>query len=78
MRQLMDREHSLFLQLGNESLAERQQIHSRMNAIKEEATADFPLNEQQVTDLLGNIADHVLKIHDIEQTAVAALQHAMN
>jgi hypothetical protein len=78
MRQLMDREHSLFLQLGNESLAERQQIHSRMNAIKEEATADFPLNEQQVTDLLGNIAAHVLKIHDIEQTAVAALQQAMN
>jgi hypothetical protein len=74
----MDREHSLFLQLGNESLAERQQIHARMNAIKEEATADFPLNEQQVTDLLGNIADHVLKIHDIEQTAVASLQQAMN
>ena len=78
MRQLMEREHSLFLQQGNDSLAERQQIHARMEAMKEEAAADFPLNEQEVNDLMGNIAAHVLKIHDSEQTAVTTLQHAMN
>ena len=78
MRQLMEREHSLFLQQGNDSLAERQQIHARMEAIKEEAAANFPLNDREITDLTGSIAAHVLKIHDIEQTAVTALQQAMN
>jgi hypothetical protein len=78
MRQLMEREHSLFLQQGNDSLAERQKIHARMEAMKEEAAADFPLNDREVNDLTANIAAHVLKIHDIEQTAVTALQQAMN
>lgn len=78
MRQLMAQEHSLFLQQGNQSLTERQQIHARMEAIKEEAGADFPLNEQEVSDLSGSIAAQVLKIHDIEQTAITHLQQAMN
>jgi hypothetical protein len=78
MRQLMEREHSLFLQQGNDSLAERQQIHARMEAMREEAAAGFPLNEREVSGLMGNIAAHVLNIHDIEQTAVSALKQAMN
>jgi hypothetical protein len=78
MRQLMEREHNLFLQQGNDSLAERQQIHARMEAMREEAAAGFPLNEREVSGLMGNIAAHVLNIHDIEQTAVSALKQAMN
>jgi hypothetical protein len=74
----MDREHALFRQQGNSSLSERQQIHGRLRSLKQQAETDFPLNEQQVTDLLGTIAAQVLKIHDLEQTAVTTLQHAMN
>ena len=78
VRQLMDEEHRLFLQQGNASLARRQQIRARLAEIKEEVGSDFPLNETEVAELLGNIAAHVLQIHDLEATAVAALQQAMN
>jgi hypothetical protein len=77
-RRLMDREHTLFLQQGNGSLSERKQIHGRLHSLKQQAETDFPLNEPQVTNLLGTIGAQVLKIHDLEQTAVTTLQHAMN
>ena len=31
-----------------------------------------------VTDMKAAMADHFLKIHDLEETAVTTLQHAMN
>ena len=78
VRQLMDEEHRLFLQQGNASLARRQQIRARLTEIKAEVGSDFPLNEPEVNEFLGNIAAHVLQIHDLEATAVATLQQAMN
>jgi hypothetical protein len=78
VRQLMDKEHRLFLQQGNKSLPERQQIRARLTEIKEQVTTDFPLNEQEVSELLSHMAEHILRIHDLEETAVASLQLAMN
>jgi hypothetical protein len=77
MRQLMERVHRLFLQQGNASLAERQQLHARMETLKAEATTSFPLNETEVSQLLAAVAEQVLRIHDLEQTAVDLLQDAM-
>ena len=78
VRQLMDKEHRLFLEEGNGSLAERQQIHARLSAIKKQTETDFPLNDQEVSALLEEMAEHILQIHDLEATAVTTLQHAMN
>ena len=78
VRQLMDKEHRLFLEEGNGSLAERQQIHARLSAIKKQTETDFPLNDQEASALLEGIAEHILQIHDLEATAVTTLQHAMN
>ena len=39
--------------------------------------AHFPLTAEQVTTMRAGLRDHVLKIHDLEREAQAALQAAM-
>ena len=76
-RQLMLKSHQLFLEKGNEGLAERVEINGRLTTIKAELTNDFPLNEAEVQAMRENIRTHILKIHDIEQEAILALQAVM-
>jgi hypothetical protein len=76
-RQLMLQSHQLFLEKGNKSLAEREEINGRLAAIKAELAANSPLNDAEVQALQENISAKILAIHDIEQKAIAALQDAM-
>jgi hypothetical protein len=76
-RELMVRSHKLFLEQGGAALDEIRGINARLDEIKAEVAADFPLDEAQVLAMRENLRTHVLGIHDIEQEAVAALQEAM-
>jgi hypothetical protein len=77
-RQLMLQNHQLFLEKGNKSLAEREEINGRLAAIKAQIADNFPLNESEVQALQQNIRGHILTIHDIEKEAITALQLAMS
>jgi hypothetical protein len=76
-RQLMLRQHRLFLDEGATSLSERQTIGDRLKVIRGQMEEDFPLNEAEVVGLQGAIAEQVLRIHDIEAAAVADLRRVM-
>lgn len=76
-RGLMLQRRDLFHSKGNAALPQIQEIDDRLNAIKTEMETDFPLDAVGVVALREAIADHVLHIHDIEETAVFALRDAM-
>ena len=52
-------------------------VSARLDEIKSDVAADFPLSETEVTAFCENLATEILKIHDIELEAVTALQEAM-
>ena len=76
-RELMLERHRLFLELGNGALPRIREIDARLEETKAEVSADFPLGDAEVVEMRQDLRDHVLKIRDIEQTAIAALQTAM-
>lgn len=76
-RQLMLRRHQRFLVEGNAALDEIHAIDQRLAEIKAQITPDHPLKPSEVVDMRQNIRDHVMAVHDHEQTAVTALQEAM-
>jgi hypothetical protein len=76
-RELLVKRQTLFVEQGGESLAERQQISQRLSAIRQDMDKHFPLTADQVTTMREGLRDHVLKIHDLEREAHAALQAAM-
>lgn len=76
-RELIMQRHTSFIEQGGESLAERQQITRRLDAIRKDMDRHFPLTPEKVTELRENLRDHVLKIHDLEREAHAVLQAAM-
>ena len=73
----MMKRHTLFMEQGGESLAERQQINQRLKAIRQDMDEHFPLTTDEVTIMREGLREHVLKIHDLEREAYAALQAAM-
>ena len=76
-RELMLKRRVLFREQGGESLAERQQITQQLNVIRQQMDTHFPLSPDEVGVLREGLRDHVLKIHDLEREAHAALQAAM-
>jgi hypothetical protein len=76
-RELLTRRHTLFVEQGGESLAERQQITQRLGVIRKEMDKHFPLTVDEAGAQCEGLCEHVLKIHDAEREAYAALQVAM-
>lgn len=76
-RELMLHQHRLFIDKGGEALPQIRQINTRLDAIKAQVGKDFPLSPAEVVALRENLRTHVLKIHDIEKQAHAALETAM-
>lgn len=76
-RQLMLRQHRLFLDEGAASLTERQTISDRLKTIRGQMADDFPLTEAEIVRLQEAVAEQVLRIHDIEAAAVATLREAI-
>ena len=76
-RELMGRKHRLFLEQGGQAAADIQHINERLDEIRAEVAADFPLTEAEVVTLREALRDQVLRIHDLEQEAINGLQGAM-
>ncbi|MBK8431282.1 MAG: hypothetical protein IPL28_08325 [Chloroflexi bacterium] len=76
-RTLLLRRRDSFVAQGNGAVAEMKQIDGRLQAIHNEAEANFPLTAAEVTTLCHTIAEHVLRVHDIETEAVALLKAAL-
>lgn len=77
IRQLMQQRHQLFLDQGSAALDEVRQVDERLERLKAAVSADFPLSESEVLTMRQTLADHVLRLHDMEQAAVMALREAM-
>ena len=75
--ELMLERHRIFLERGNAALPRIREIDVRLEEIKAEVTADFPLSDAEVVEMRQNLRDHVLAIRDVEQPAIAELQGAM-
>jgi hypothetical protein len=76
-RELEVKKHSLFLNKGAESLAERKAIESRLEALKA-ASVDFPLSEKAVEELQVSIAAQVKDVSAIEQVVIQMMRESMS
>jgi hypothetical protein len=72
-RDLLHQEATLYNEKGAASLAERQAISERLDAIAAHMDDDFPLTEAEAAELREHLAEHLLRIHDAEKDALAAL-----
>jgi hypothetical protein len=77
IRTLMDRQTDLFLTTGGDSLAERQKIGVRLEAIRAEIRQDFSLSDGEASALRDNLRERVLAVRDAERSAALALRRAM-
>ena len=76
-RNLMLKNQRLFLEQGGAALEEGRANAERLIEIRHTMETDFPLSEDEVISFREGIAEQVLKIHDIEEPAVAALKETM-
>ena len=76
-RDLMLKNQRLFLEQGGAALEEGRANAERLIEIRHTMETDFPLSEDEVISFREGIAEQVLKIHDIEEPAVAAMKEAM-
>jgi hypothetical protein len=77
IRDVMDRQKELFLNNGGDSVAERQKIGERLEAIRAEIKGDIPLSDGEASALRDNLRDKVLAVQEAERTAAFALRRAM-
>ena len=76
-RQLIERKRQLFTEQGGASLAERQAINARLQAIRATMNTDFPLDATAVVALCTQLSEQILHIRDLEQAAITQLRAIM-
>jgi len=77
MGQVLRQQRDLLFSQGSTAAEKIAQLKQREKALLAEAGTDFPLNESEVKTFRGEMADHLQKIHDLEETAVTLLKKAM-
>ncbi|MGD8406053.1 MAG: BtrH N-terminal domain-containing protein [Anaerolineales bacterium] len=76
-KELIQREHDLFVEQGQLALEEIKIIHARRKELLKNAENDFPLSQAEAADFRAHLRDLVLKISEVEQKAVESLQRAV-
>jgi hypothetical protein len=76
-KELIQREHDLFVEQGQPALEEIRSIHARRKELLEKAESDFPLSQAEAVDFRAHLRNLVLKISEVEQKAVDSLQRAV-
>ena len=76
-RRFMLQRKKLFLEQGIEARDEILAIDGRLDQIKSEMAADFPLDQAGVVAMREDLRSSVLGIHDLEKNTIAALQDVM-
>lgn len=76
-KDLLQREHYLFIQQGESALGEIKSINARMNELLVLAETGFPLSQSAAADFRAHLREMLLKISEVEQRAVDHLQRAV-
>ena len=76
-REFSRHKHELFINRGAAAVDEIQKLEARLKEIKAAVNKKFPLTNEQVAALRAYVSEQVLKVRDIEQQAVEALQAAL-
>ena len=76
-RLLLERKRHLFIAQGGATLAERQAINERLQAIRASMAMDFPLSAADVVALCAQISEQLLRIRAQEQAAITQLRAIM-
>ncbi len=76
-RENMLRRAQLFIEQGNDSLDERIALKDRFAALFKEMETNFPLDPPGAASFREILAQQVMRLHDVESEAVAALRDAM-
>ncbi len=74
MRSLGQDRQQLFADTGGRALDQIRSINARLEGLRSDVAADFPLEPQAVQDLLNDLQVRVLDIAQLEETAMMALQ----
>ena len=74
-RALLDKQHQLFVEAGSDSLDERQQITTKLDALQDEMVENPQMDGRAFRH---SLAEAVLAVHDAEHTAVETLRQAMS
>ena len=76
-RELMHEEQDLFIRQGNASVEARRAVKDRLTALADQMESDFPLDAAGVTRFREGLADKVMEVLAVEETAVEALRAAI-
>ncbi len=77
-RELMLRSHKIFLDQGMESVEERLALHARLEELKSQAAADFPLDQAEAEAFCQALSARIQAICEIEKTAVEQMSALMS
>ncbi|MEM7133249.1 MAG: BtrH N-terminal domain-containing protein [Chloroflexota bacterium] len=77
-RELLTQKRQLFFDKGGDALTQINQINERLGTIRQTMDNDFPLTEDEVSELQQQIATAVQHVHDVELEGVDALKAAMS
>lgn len=72
-RELMRRDYDVFLAKGGAAGDERRGIAKRLEAIKDDMDAHFPLTEAEAKTMREGLAEGIMKVHDAEKLAIDML-----
>jgi hypothetical protein len=76
-KNLIQREHDLFIGRGESALKEIKGSHTRLNELLAQAETGFPFSQSEAVDFRAHLRDRLLTISAVEQRAVDSLQRAM-
>lgn len=76
-REYIDIKTELFLEKGDDSLAERHHYESQLATLKKQSETDLGMTSSEIADLRAEIHRHVMMVHDAEREAVLALKMVM-
>ena len=72
-KQLLAQRSATLLEKGSDGVEEILPVEARIQALKEEIDADFPLGEAEIADLFGHLQELLTQIYKQEKKALGAL-----
>ncbi len=73
-KRLIAEREKLFKEGGQGSEPERLEINIRLSVMEAEAGNAFPINQNDIDQLLNDLKERILKLHDLEMKAARALK----
>ena len=77
MGQVLRQQRDLLFSQGSAATKEIARLKQQEKLLLAQADTEFPLNEAKVKEFRTEMAAHLEKIHDLEETAVALLKEAL-